>query len=218
MTRRPRTHPHSDFLQMATVVPEGRHGEARVEHFTVTEDDAKRYNFGLMFTAGAGLEHVSPGRYARLGVGNTLMMSDTPMERTTNWEFVHHANGRVLIAGLGLGLIVHPVIKKVDHITILEKSADVIALVAPTLARYRRKVEIIEADAFEWPLPPGAKWDTIYGDIWPGVTEDNLPEMARLSRRFARRLNRANPRAWMGHWRQKNLQARAREGRQYFWR
>ena len=57
-----------------------------------------------MMTALRPGEYVPPGRYARLFVNGTMFMSDTPMERNTNYAVVRNAHGNVLIAGLGIGL------------------------------------------------------------------------------------------------------------------
>ena len=51
-------------------------------------------------------EYIPPGRYTRLMLHGSVMMSDTPSERISNRFFVMNAHGRILIAGLGLGLIV----------------------------------------------------------------------------------------------------------------
>lgn len=204
------------FPDMHRLVKPGKLGEAAIDHITVSKEEAKAYNFGAILS-GRGSDQVEPGKYARLAVAGELMMTDTPMERRTNTEFVRRANGRVFIAGLGLGMIVHAVLDKpeVEHVTVLEKSKDVIKLVGPTIES--KKVTIVHGDVFEWTPPKGEKWDTIYFDIWPTIGTDNLPEMARCSRRFMHRLNRANPKAWMGSWRQKELQARKREENRRGW-
>lgn len=195
----------SEFPRMAERLPAGSVGEARVEHFDVTQDDAR-------WSAFRG-ECVSAGRYARLYVEGRLMMSDTNMERNSNWEFAYRANGRVLIAGLGLGMILDPVLAKpeVTSVEVIEKSADVIALIRP---HFRDpKLTVIEADVMEWRPPKGRRWDTVYFDIWPDICEDNLDDMATLHRRFGRRLNRDNPNCWMGSWQRGELLRLRRSGR-----
>lgn len=200
------------FPQMADRIPEGRCGKAEVTHFDVTEMESR-------LTA-IRREYVPVGRYASLRVNGRLMMTDTPMERQTNWHFATHANGRVLIAGLGLGMILDPVIEKetVASVEVIEKSADVIALVGPHFVH--PKLTTIHDDIFEWKPPRGQMWDTIYFDIWPDLCADNLDEMATLHRRFARRLDRTNSRAWMGSWGRETLQRRRRRDQRsaFAWR
>lgn len=130
------------------------------------------------------------------------------------------AHGRVLIAGLGLGMIVHGAMKKpeVKHVTVIEKSADVIGLVSPSLPPRPRKMAIIEADIFDWRPARGSLFDVIYFDIWPDRNGDNLTEIAKLHRSFARFLNRDNPNAWMNSWyRDQLVYERARDRRNRWW-
>lgn len=192
-----------EYPTMADVLPEVACGNARIVHMTLSKDDVALGNLRCMMD-GDRHGHCEPGRYAKLVIGNSIMMSDTPMEHNTNMAFLHRATGRVLIGGLGIGLIVHPLMTKpgVEHVTVVESNPNVIELVAPSLyLRYGARIDIVRADVFTWAPPKGALWDTIYFDIWPFVTQDNLPEYAQLVRHYQRRLNRANPDAWMGGWR-----------------
>ena len=195
------------FPKMVEILPEGTSGQVVVRHIEVTEQDSA-------FTRIRAIQHgrdayVPAGRYAHLMVGHTLMMSDTPMEQRTNSGIVRQAHGHVLIAGLGLGMIPHPIAAKanVTEITVIEKYADVIRLVGPTLPA---KVRVIEADIFTWKPEKGTRYDTLYWDIWPDITESNLDEMATLNRRFAR--CKAED-AWMGAWCQDELKAQRRRNR-----
>jgi hypothetical protein len=60
--------------------------------------------------------------------GEGVMMSDTPMERNTNYHILDKANGDVLIFGLGIGLIILPLLRKenVKSITVVELYQDLI--------------------------------------------------------------------------------------------
>ena len=58
--------------------------------------------------------------YIRLEMnGKGIMMSDTPMERNTNRDFIQKANGDVIIFGLGLGLVIIPLLKNENVKSIL---------------------------------------------------------------------------------------------------
>lgn len=181
------------FPRMAEIVPEGSLGLAEITHFGVSEDESA---FTAMRAAHKGAqEYVAPGRYARLRVNRELMMTDTNMERATNREVVRRARGRVLIAGLGLGMIVHPIAAKPGvSVTVIEKYRDVIDLVSPTLPS---GVTVIEGDILTWRPERGTKYDTIYFDIWANVCSDNLDDIRVLKRAFRGRMT---PGAWMGAW------------------
>ncbi len=204
------------FPRMAEIVPPSHLGEAVISHFTIDEAAA---GFSRMRAAISSDRHagVSPGTYAKLTVGGKLVMSDTDMERQTNCEFRQRANGSVLIGGLGLGMVIHPILAKRDvtKVTVIEKSADVIALVSPTLPEDLR-LRVICADIFEWMPAKGVKFDVAYFDIWPDRSDDNIDEAATLHRRFARRLNRNNPHCWMGSWMVDELRYERRRDRNRF--
>lgn len=139
-----------------------------------------------------------------------VVMSTTPMELMTNREVVERARGRVLVVGLGLGVVTMAVQRKpeVSSVLVVEREPDVIGLIKSRLP-LDGKVQIVQADIKTWKPPRGARFNAIYFDIWTGVTQDNLPEMALLHRRFARY---KAPGGWMGSWRQKDLQRERRRG------
>jgi hypothetical protein len=138
-----------------------------------------------------------PGTYVVLDVDGKTMMGDTPLEKRTNQEIVMKAQGNVLVAGLGIGLIIHPIAQKsnVKSITILESNPMVIKLVAPTLDCYREKIAIHYVNARTY--DPGAKYDTIYLDIWPSYG-DHIIECPRLFDHYSRFLDHCGfMTAWM---------------------
>lgn len=193
----------STFPSMVEIVPEASIGIAAVEHFEVNKTDAMISGFRIG-------EYVSPGMYARLRVNGRLMMTDTRMEHMTNYKFVRRARGNVLVAGLGLGMILHPVLEdeEVTSVTVIEKYADVIALVGPTVKH--SKLTIIHADVYEWKPAKGTKFDTIYFDIWAEQSTDTLKDMAKLHMRFRpyKTLD-----AWMESWRRDSLKSKKRQQR-----
>lgn len=131
------------------------------------------------------------------------MMTDTYPEWWTQKEPVEEAcrrGGRVLVTGLGLGVIVESMLRtpgsRVRHITVVEASSDVIRLIGPHLgARYGDRLEIVHASAFDWTPPKGSHYDVIWHDIWPSPYEPgNLPEMERLEEIYGRYCD------WQGFW------------------
>lgn len=142
-------------------------------------------------------------------------MSDTPMERRTNLDFVKNATGDVLVAGLGIGFALLPVLRKPDvrSLTVIELHQDVIDLVEPHLrtaaADGGGKLTVLCSDIFDFKPAKNQRWDVVYFDIWPDKCTDNLPDMTRLHRRFAMR-----KRYWMGSWSHKELVVRLRRENQ----
>lgn len=118
-----------------------------------------------------------------------IWMSDTPMEYYSMWELVARAEGpNVLVAGLGLGLLVHLLALRRDirHITVVEISPDVIKMVRPYLPKYEGlTIEVIEQDFFDfaWKYDMGklrtVEFNTVIVDIWKDNSDDGIFEEAR---------------------------------------
>jgi spermidine synthase len=104
---------------------------------------------------------------------------------------------------------------EVESVTVIEKYQDVIDLVAPHYAH--PKLTVICADIYEWTPPKGTVYDTIYFDIWPNICTDNLKDMEKLHRRFASKLNKANPHRWMDSWLKDALKAQLRREKRNPW-
>lgn len=204
---------------MPTVLPEGEYGDARISHITITEETARFESLRSMMSRDPWFMRIEAGTYTRLHADGDLQMSDTPMERRTNADFLRRAHGDVLIGGLGIGMLPITLLRtdrpervEVRSITVVEKSSDVIALVSPHLSDDPR-LTIVHADVLTWKPPIGKTYDTLYFDIWPSISEENLGDMAKLHRRYARAVNRENPRATMTSWLCDYLRAKRRSGR-----
>jgi len=199
----------STFPAMTEILAPAEHGIAKIDHYEVTEMDS------FMSSLRGGDGYCPQGKYTRLLVGGRLVMSDTRMEHMTNYEVVRRAYGSVLIAGLGLGMILHPILNKeeVESVTVIEKYAYVISLVQPTVAH--PKLTIINADIYEWKAAKGTKFDTLYFDIWADLSTDNLEDMRKLHCKF--RLYKHID-GWMESWRREWLKAKKRgSGRRRGW-
>lgn len=157
-------------------IPATSSGAARVVHDT---PDA----FARLRGAIHGMP-LSAQTYTRLFIDDQLWMTDAEFECYTNLKFVTGAHGDVLIAGLGLGLILQPLLDAPDviSVTVIERSPDVIALIGPLYQN--PKLTIIEADAYNW-TPPKKAFNCIYFDIWADVpNEDNREEIRQLKLRY----------------------------------
>lgn len=180
----------STFPRMHKIIVPQVIGRAAIRHAKVSKFEATMSSMRGIPT--------DPGKFAVLEVDGKVVMSDTYNEQRSNREIVREARGSVLIAGLGMGMILHPILasKDVRSVLVVEKERDVIDLIRPTLPA-SDKLSILCADIFEWQPLPGAKWDVIYFDIWADICTDNLPQIAKLHQRFK---SRKTPGGWMNSW------------------
>lgn len=174
-------------------------GVATIKPYSISVDQAASFNLRCLFN-GNGFAQISAGDYVKLYVDGELMMSDTPFERRTNYDFVKNAKGRIMIAGLGIGLILNALKKKVESgevtsIVVYEKYQDVIDLVADRYSDL--PLEVRHEDILIYKPKKEEKYDTIYFDIWPSVTVDNLPEIAMLHQRWKSHKEKGG---WMSSW------------------
>ena len=178
-----------------------------IDSIVLTEDRVRMeqmYNFrNSWLTRGLKADF----RYVRLKKNSGgVMMSDTPMERNTNRDFIQKANGDVIIFGLGLGLVIIPLLKRqnVTSVLVVELFQDLIDLVEPILKAndLEDKLTIVQGDCFDFhnKMPKGRKFDSIYGDIWIDICTDNYEEMKTLTKNWKNRINRENPNAFINHW------------------
>lgn len=184
-------------------------GEATLSCFEYKDVDNPLYNLRMIRDAGE-MFMMTDGEYMRLSVDGELVMSDTNMEKISNYEFIKNANGRVFIAGLGIGLILHNLREKVTkgeitEIVIMEISQDVIDLVSP----YYKDLPIkyVRANVLEYKPTKKDIFDTIYFDIWPSISTENLEEIRLLHNRWKFRRNKNNPNSWMNSWMKEHLQS-----------
>lgn len=193
-------------------------GIARLQGFSIDASECRMYNLDAMFN-GRGWTSVREGGYVKLFVDGCLMMSDTDMEKSTNRDFIKNAHGDVMIAGLGIGLILHNLEQKVKtgevtSITVYEKYQDVIDLIAPYYQHL--PITIKCEDILEYKPPKGETYDTIYFDIWPSISTDNLDDIKMLHNRWKFRKRQGG---WMDSWVKDFLQRKKREeyNKSYWW-
>lgn len=113
--------------------------------------------------------------------------TDCPGERSRQQEAIDKAHGIVWSLGLGLGIFPEAVASKVEKVTVVEISQDVIALVWPYLD-LKGRGEVVCADAFEWLRTAEGPVDFIYADIWRGNESDMVQQQERM-RKLAERFN-----------------------------
>jgi hypothetical protein len=176
-----------------------------VSTITITEDQARHSRVRAIFNGGRGV--IDPGEYTALFVDDVLWMSDTPDEKYDHYDPVAVAvrhGGRVLINGLGLGMVVGAMLKipHVEHVDVVEHDKRIIDAIGPHYAGERCTIHHADAYTITWPV--GSHWSVVWHDIWPSIGSDNLPEMGKLHRKYGRRAD------WQGSW-ARDLCERARK-------
>jgi hypothetical protein len=186
-------------------VPAGQSGAWVVEKVVIPERD-----YDSATDPRPDCFKLRPGLYTCLRHGSTQFMTDLYDEWWTQRSAIQQAlsrGGDVLITGLGLALVAEAILREpgssVSRVTIIEKSADVIRLVAPYLEeRHPGKVEVIEADAFVWKPTAGCHFTVGWHDIWPDPhSEQVTQEIAQLREHYRPWCD------WQGSWPEDYLEA-----------
>jgi len=148
--------------------------------------------------------HPGDGPFYVLRHDGSLWMSDTDAEIRDHVSPVVEANragseARVLIHGLGMGLVTAAMLRQgAEHVDVVEIDGDLIDWMGPWLTDvadlYGGTVEFHQANVFEMKWPSGSRWHVVWHDIWPEMSEGNLPDMHWLHRSFGRRC------VWQGSW------------------
>ena len=155
-------------------------GDWRIETFEIPENFAKMRNFFIKNP----LMKLEGGIYKKLvNKLDGVIMSNTPMEQRTHIKAINKTQGNVLVAGLGLGMYLQNIKDKEDvtSITVVEKSKEVIELVAKYF-KDCQKIRIVNEDIFNY--TPDIKFDFAFLDIWSDISEDNLVEFDILGEKF----------------------------------
>ena len=167
-------------MDITVDVPDGVSGDWKVDTFTIDKPP--------LYFAMRG-RSIPVGTYKRLMHKNEVVMSNTPAEIDDFRGFLYYARGNVLVNGLGLGVVLKALLHKdppVKTITVIEKSEDVIKLVAPTFNNEPR-VTIINADALTWKPPRAMYYDSVWHDIWDYICAENLKDMVKLHKKYGKR-------------------------------
>jgi len=176
--------PDTWWLKYKVTVPTGSSGKWEIEHYEPSMLELVR-DIRSLRTA------IRPGTYTLLlyhGKKTKIIMSDTPAEIDEHLRPITSFSGRVLVTGLGIGMVLQGLLMRdrVDHVTVLEKSRDVIKLVKPHYENKfgTKRFTIIQADAFKYVVPRRQKFDYVWHDIWPMISSSNLEQMRRLEKKY----------------------------------
>lgn len=198
----------SDRLEyFRSEVPAGRSGPWIIEKITIPERD-----YDPSADPRPDCFKFRPGSYTMLRRDSEQFMTDLYDEWWTQRDGIAEAikrGGDVLITGLGIGLVAEAMLRppesRVNRITIVELSSDVIRLVAPYLqTRYPERIEIVEGSAFTWSPPCGARYSVAWHDIWPN------PYASEVAEEIAQLEDHHRPWCeWQGFWPRTYLRAAA---------
>jgi hypothetical protein len=188
-------------MKINVSIPDSKSGDWSIDSFEITEKDSEFENMRSLFSSGPSTNY-EPGKYKRLSRNGHVIMSNTPDEIRGHLGFIRFAKGDVLINGLGLGVCLKAILEKpeVKSVTVIEKSKDVIKMVAPYFKD--KRVTIINADALKWKAPKGKRYDCVWHDIWDDICTDNLESMSTLHRKYGKRCN------WQDSWKRDYLKYR----------
>jgi hypothetical protein len=187
--------------------PEAELGRYAIRKFEILRTASGRVDNllseGMDRDTGYGQFHKLIERQPNTAEPEVLWMSDTRAEIMEHDPMLDKLDlcapfgqaKRVLINGLGLGLVAHAALTypRVEHVDVVEYDPEIIELVGQYLTADPR-VTIHLGDAYDISWPQGTRWDLAWHDIWPYISDDNLPEMARLGRKYRGRVG------WQGWW------------------
>ena len=154
----------------ATKYPLSKNGKARLARSS--------YRRGFYIMEGVrGYDYFTvkkPIPVTSLLVGKDTWMVDDPLHWYGMQDLAKAARGRVLVAGLGLGLVIHALEtnKSVTNIDAVEIDMDVINLITPLIKM--RKTNIINDDFWRYLYKTEETYDTCILDIWVYEESDRI--------------------------------------------
>lgn len=174
----------SKWKTPATDYPEKQVGSARIKHGF--------YNYGYFNNYGVrGYKYFEVTKQIpvmsleikdeKSKIWWTWMVDDPPHF----WSMQDYARniksaGKVLVAGLGLGLVVHELLDNsdVDSITVIERNKDVIDLISPLLPEAKDvEFQIINKDFYDFIHESEEDFDRIIVDLW---TSGSIEETRKI--------------------------------------
>lgn len=214
------------FVPMHKILPAKKEGIVEISQFEINTACSEMTKLRALFNPDTRwYEYVSPGKYTRLTINDTLFMTDTGHERFSSLPLLDNARGNVLVSGLGLGMVLIPLLDNpdVETVTIVENNVDVVKAVLTPLANFiskrygvktrSRNVSVSLGDVWTWnpykeTVKEGMKFDTIFHDIWATFGPELLPEFRKLKRRYRKWLAKDG---WMGCWAEETCRQLRRE-------
>lgn len=107
-------------------------------------------------------------------------MVDDPPHWWSMQDYARNSMGSVLVAGLGLGLVIHELLNNIDvnSIIVIERNNNVIDLIYPLLPKAESvKFQIINKDFYDFIHESEEDFDRIIVDLW---TSGSLEETKKI--------------------------------------
>ena len=164
----------------ATDYPESEVGNFRIHHIKQSRGYYNHWGLdGYLFLKVKKPIPITNLQEKRNGKWQYWMVDDPPQQRAME-IYAAHAHGRVLVAGLGLGLILHELAKnpRVNSVVVLEKSPEVMELMLSNIQYLfePKKGEplfvVTNEDFYEFIENDTGGWDTIIVDLWVSNSAD----------------------------------------------
>jgi len=162
----------------ATEYPLMKNGSAEI-----TRKVQRRGYYRMEAVKGYTLYHVyKPIQITDLRINGKVVMTDEPINWLGMQALAEHSKGKVLTAGLGLGLLVHALLRndKVTRVDVVEINQDVIQLVGAICTRTWNllrnstlptpKVNLHRRDIYDFNV---SSYDTIILDLWVKDAEED---------------------------------------------
>ena len=152
----------SSWETPATKYPLSKRGKARLSR--------KPYTRGFYIMEGVrGYDYFTvkkPISVTSLIVGKETWMVDDPLHWYGMQDLAKVASGNVLVAGLGLGLVIHALEENeaVTTVDVVEIDYDVVDLITPLIKM--KKTNIINDDFWQYLYKTKETYDTCILDIW----------------------------------------------------
>ena len=113
-----------------------------------------------------------------LYIGDRMWMTDEPVFTWCMESYAARSSGKVLVAGLGLGLVVHFLVKdpEVSEILVVEKEQDVIGCIERLLPQDKR-IKVVHDDFYQFLKDDAEQRDAVIWDlaVWDLLDGDEEP-------------------------------------------
>jgi spermidine synthase len=117
-----------------------------------------------------------------LWIDNERWMLDSPEELAAIDKHTKTARGNCYVGGLGLGLVLKPLIENllVTHIDVVEINKEVIEVVGPKFKH--NKISIYHGDVSN--LYPNPCYDWIYFDVWMVTPIEDIERYKKIASQY----------------------------------
>lgn len=160
----------SEWKTPATDYPEKEFGTAKIVHGFYNYGYFHNYgvNGYIFFEVTKQIPITSLEIKDDKGIWQTWMVDDPPHFWSMQ-NYAKNSSGRVLVAGLGLGLVTGELLNSVDvdSITVVEKNKDVIGLISPLLPKaIDVQFRILNEDFYDFINETNEEFDRLIIDLW----------------------------------------------------